>query len=376
MKDITKLRDNLQDKKNEVSVSISSKRYTCSLELKSKFTRIVGDSGRGKTMLSRVIAANQTVVEVSNDYRLVILTTDRFYNSVDFALRHNTNGLSDLKFLKEYWSDQANNPYANCILLIDDEEFVKTEEFAIYYNCDRQNLFLCIERDTLPQINYSPLDIYEFMTNGVHHWIQNVYDFEVPNEQKEDLMLIEGIGSDYIFFDHMYKDREISNPCLLGQSSGGKSSLLLAFKSGVLDGKTINLIVDFISFGSCMEQLQDICNSHNICILFNSKYLSFEYMLLKSNIIKDNIDNILEEKRFIISNIEKYCTERLCNLTKDTLYAYSKSEKSFSACYYMDCCTNKGNRNNCKYRMISSNFSDKFEWLLDSTEFAYFLERR
>ena len=189
--DIAKLRATLNGRNSGVKISIESKRYVCKLELKSKFTRIIGDSGTGKTMLSKVLAANQTVVETSDNYQIVVLTSDAFWTWVNFALRHNIDDLPSDTFLTAYWSDQLNNPYDHCILLIDDEEFVKTKEFAIFFNCDKLNYYICIDRNDLPLVKYLQKEVYIFIADGRHHRIHNTCDTPKNSMEYGNLISVE-----------------------------------------------------------------------------------------------------------------------------------------------------------------------------------------
>lgn len=361
----------------EVTINLESVRYSCELQLRNKLTCIIGDSGRGKTEFTRQLQYPLTKVTVSNGYQVVNLTNVLFQQSLQFALRHNKNNDKVSKFLNEYWRNLDNVPYQNCILIIDDEEFIKTEEFAVYYNTDVSNYFVIIDRSDLHQLSYSPSSIYKFVAQGKNHYIAKYYDFNWDPEAHIDYIIVEGVGSDYIFFKEMFKSKfVVCNPMQFsGLNSGGRFNVvkMIETNTNIFQGKTIMLLVDYCAFGSNIQSLQDLCSKLNMRLLLNPKYLSFEYMLLKSNLIKCDIDNLLSKEQVTCSNVEEYCTRMLREVTNGTYYAYSKAGSDFSVCYYKDCCQNQSNRGDCPHRLQYINKSKIME-LLRKTDFEFLLD--
>lgn len=103
--------------------------------------------------------------------------------------------------------------------------------------------------------------------------------------------------------------------------------------------------------------------------------MSFEYLLLHSNLIDDQeLEEYTRKHRLEYMSLEELYLQRLCEITDQTYYKYSKTKDGFSVCYYKECCTNRSNnRNSCKMRMKYSG-KNKFVELLKNTKFEFLLK--
>ena len=137
-------------------------------------------------------------------------------------------------------------------------------------------------------------------------------------------------------------------------------------------GKSVFLMVDFCAFGSNIEDLHKLVDKYNLKIGIDTRYLSFEYMLLKSNMFKYDIDMYIENHRLEYSSLEVLSTSRLTDLTVNTPYHYSKKISVFAVCYYLDCCKNINNHGQCKIRTTSLG-RNKLVGMLKDTVFEYLL---
>ena len=61
------------------------------------------------------------------------------------------------------------------IIVIDDEDFVKSRDFSHFFNCDKYNYYIIINRSKVPGINYSVDEIYNFVKDGTDHYIKKAY---------------------------------------------------------------------------------------------------------------------------------------------------------------------------------------------------------
>lgn len=363
-----------------VLIKLESKKYCCELKLNEKITFIQGDSGQGKTEFTRRAGSENSAnkIIVSNGFKLVVLTKQLFEQSYNMALRHNEHNEDIGRFLKKYWSDSRNFPYENSIIVVDDEDFVKSPAFATYYHCDKSNYYIIINRAKLPNLSYSADEIYRFVADGKNHYIEKYYQFDNADLHNVGTALIEGSGSDFIFFTHLFQGKiEVLNPTSFGNlQSAGRSNVvkLLELNYEKFLNRKVFVLVDFCAFGSDMDDFYNVCLNHNLKIIFEHRYLSFEYMLLKSNMIHDEkLDFVVEKDRLKYHSLEDLFTNRLNELTLGTYYSYSKSVQNFPICYYENCCKNSLNRGDCRVRM-SSLGKNKLEEMLKETEFEYFLE--
>lgn len=159
-----------------VRITVESKKYNCILDIKEKATFIKGDSGVGKTEFIRRISSesNANKVSVSNGYDLVVLRPDTFRRICNRASKGET-GKNRESILERYWDAKDNFPYYNSIIIIDDEDFVKSKDFSCFFNCDKYNYYIIINRSKVPGINYSVDEVYNFVKDGKNHYIQKAY---------------------------------------------------------------------------------------------------------------------------------------------------------------------------------------------------------
>lgn len=367
-----------------IEINLKSKKFCCSFSIKEKLTFIRGDSGVGKTEFTRRVSSRTSAnhIDVSNGFELSVLTTEVFENIYRKALSQknkdeSTKNQEETKFLRKFWSTNDNFPFSdNMIFIIDDDDFVKTHAFAVLFECDKSNYYIIINRSNLPSLSYSADEVYNFVSDGINHTLEKYYSYMKKTiDTHLDMILVEGIGSDFIFFQTLFSNGKVLKPNdFNGIHGGGKDNLIKALKENIIlfYHKSIFLIIDFCGFGSNIEDLINLAKDYNVTLFVNRDYLSFEYFLLKSNLIKDDIDDFIEKNRLKFYSLEDLCTQRLIFLTRGTLYPYSKSNNSFSSCYYLDCCSNINNNGNCDIRR-SKLAKDKVKNMIIDTDFEYFL---
>ena len=364
-----------------VEITVESKRYNCSLKIKEKVTFIKGDSGVGKTEFTRRISSesNANKISVSNGYDLVVLRPDTFRQICQRAAGDAT-GEKRGHALESYWSNRDNFPYYNSIIIVDDEDFVKSRDFSYFFNCDKYNYYIIISRSKVPGINYSVDEVYNFVKDGKNHYTKKAYSYPSVNKiaTKLDYVMTEGKGSDFIFFNAMLNGKAVNSAMFGNADSGGKNNLVnrLALNSQ-FRSKTVFLLIDFCAFGNDIDDLQNACSVNNVKVYFNKDYLSFEYLLLISKMIDDTgLEDFVENSRLKYQSLERLFTSRLSDLTKDTLYNYSKSSEKCSVCYYEVCCSNKRNtKGDCEKRRLFLD-KDKIGKMLKDTKFEILLKLR
>ena len=163
-----------------IDISIKSKRLEYEFEIKEKVTFILGDSATGKTkMVSLINNLNNPSVKinVSNDFDLISISESEFSKFIKHANRRiQENNYSSLK---EYWANKDNFPIVNSVIVIDDENFVESNEFATFVNADKYNYYIIINRTQISKISYSVYEVYTLKTNGKSHWLERKYNSPV-----------------------------------------------------------------------------------------------------------------------------------------------------------------------------------------------------
>lgn len=312
----------------QVDISVSSKKFQCSFSIVDKVTFIKGDSGTGKTQFSlRVLSSAATVKTiVSNRFDLIVLSKKEFNRSLSIAKRNIVKYTGQKfpendkdkagKLLFEYWSQEDNFPIFDSIIIVDDEDFVSSREFSAFFNADKYNYYIIINRREVAGISYSMDSVFEFKTDGIHHWLEKSVFYDVLNtetDKKVDWIVVEGSASDFIFFSAMFSSEQVINPSYKGaDKTGGRAKIILLVKRCLTEFKykKLLLLVDICAFGSNIEALQELVRVNNISLFFIQNYQSFEFLLLHSSMIDDR-----KLSSFVANNVLLYKSrEELCQL--------------------------------------------------------------
>lgn len=178
-----------------MKISINTKRYFFEATLQSKLTFVQGISSAGKSTFADIIdsVAARDKIMCSDGFTLVHLTDSifqsilrkviNFYKRKGIDLPESTDKSSRAlrnKLLNKYWGDVNNREFFSSILVIDEETFVESDDFACFYNNDKENYYFIIDRSHLHKINYGIEDCYEFIKNGREHYLKPLYHANIP----------------------------------------------------------------------------------------------------------------------------------------------------------------------------------------------------
>ncbi|MBQ6502527.1 MAG: hypothetical protein IJI57_01265 [Flexilinea sp.] len=294
------------------NVRVSNRKTDYRFELYRNITVVRGDSGTGKT----------TLYDMINAY-----TRNGTQSGVQIASSKPCVALEDID-----WKNQLRNT-SNSIIFIDEgAKFAASEEFAHEIK-QTDNYYVFFIREDLHQLPYSVDEIYEIKTSRKYHTFSRIYQKNEVNIYSltpvnavinYDTLLTEDSKAGYTFYKHYLSDS--GKICV---SANGKSSIyrwLLEHRND-----KVCVIADGAAFGAEMDKIMQLQQKYpeNITICLPE---SFEWMILKSGLIKDNevFDVLAEPSRNIESkeffSWEQFFTHFLIHKTKDTYMAYSKSE--------------------------------------------------
>lgn len=161
-----------------IDISVKSKKYNCFMHLDEKISFVLGESGKGKTVFTRLALDSYNTgvdINVSNGFELVVLTGAIFRDFLRKANKHISSG--KYKDLNEYWSDSMNFPYSESVIIVDDNDFITSREFACFVNADKYNYYLLINRTQLSELGYSIDAVFEFKANGKEHSLERKYNY-------------------------------------------------------------------------------------------------------------------------------------------------------------------------------------------------------
>lgn len=336
-----------------LSIKVRNKRYNCDLVLKHKVSVIKGDSGIGKTWLTKAL------IDVSGGYKITY-----------------SQKVTPVLLNEREWEHQLTGIYENTpLFIVDDCDFVFTKEFGGVFNHIGMCYLILIIRtsmrvDKLERMNTISVSgdaIYNFVANGIEHTITADVDFKTIQVDKEihcNKILCEDSGSGYTFFKHLYGKNNVT-------SSYGKDNIVDHIISSYEEYSKLDsllLFVDYSAIGLRLKEILSILKFCNVNVYMIVKYKSFEYMLLRSNMFNLSEEDIYRDE-LSYPSLEVACESLLTSLTKGKIYSYDKS-KELKPCYYLNCCTMNRNELQCD-RGLSG---DKIESLLKDTEFDILLK--
>lgn len=279
-----------------MNISIKSPNLNYKLQIENKLTIITGLSASGKTTLINLINeynSENNVAEVDSELPIYIINSNIWENS-------------------ELFKDKA------FYFIDEDMEFLKTPKF--FKNIiNSSGYFIVVGRDPEIFINYSVDSIYELkLYNGVHKMVNkyNIKDLAYKYNQDSIIGVInEDSGSGFEFYKYIIPLNHIS-------SMGNKGILKL------LEGQDSKIIIlDRLGYGKWINTLINSIESNNYNTVLNLQN-SFEYVILKSGVLGNNLDDFeLVESELKLNNInlEKIYFEMLIALSnKDKKTRYTK----------------------------------------------------
>ena len=290
-------------------VVVSTKRLKYDFELRRNLTIIRGDSATGKTTLVDMI---QDYVNNPSGTPVELVCDKKCYVLQGTLWKQQLSGISD------------------SIVFIDEgNEFIKTQEFAGEIQ-KTDNYYVIVTREALSSLPYSVEEIYGIRTSGKYgtlkqsyHEFYRIYGIDTyEKDVKPDIVITEDSNSGYQFWRHVFKDSRMI-------SSNGNGNLIKQVKE-LKTGDTL-VIADGAAFGSLMESCLNafrVQSSRRISLWLPE---SFEYLILKSNILKseklmeimENIPEYVDCEKY--ESWENFFTELLVTMTADGVEKYSKS---------------------------------------------------
>lgn len=266
--------------------------------IRRKYTIIRGNSATGKTTLFEMVSD-------ANSSRVSGVTI-----SCDVPVK----SLYEMGFKHE-----LNNESGNIYIIDEDFGPLKTKEFAEIL-LRSNNCFIIMTRESLAGIPYGYREIYRIKTSGKYHSLENIYP-EYHEFHECNYIITEDEDAGLEFYQHFYGEKVIS--------SHGNSNL------SKFGGPDRLLIGDGCAIGAFIQDL---------LLTKSALYLpeSFEWKLLQNGMFQntDAVKLLSEQQESVVDTSypspEKYCTNLLTDLTRNTPAQYSKSR--LNSCYLYPCC--------------------------------------
>ena len=296
--------------KGKYDITVKSRRIQYKFTVLRNITILRGDSATGKTTLIDMIAAYQENGEASG---------------VTVQSKKQCTVLTGIR-----WQENLAMIHDSIVFIDEGDKFVASEDFArAVKNTD--NYYVIATRASLFNLPYSIKEIYGIKNvsgnryQGTKRLYAEFYPLcRVDNEltAKPDLVITEDSKSGYQFFDNYFSEYGIK--CISAESKAKIYNKLLE-----REYDTALVIADGAAFGPEIERVLSLKNAKNIMLFLPE---SFEWIILRSGVVKDTEINAILEKPYDYIESGKYFswerffTDVLTEKTKGTYLKYDKSQ--------------------------------------------------
>lgn len=296
--------------KGKYNITVKSRRIQYKFTVLRNITILRGDSATGKTTLIDMIAAYQENGEASG---------------VTVQSKKQCTVLTGIR-----WQENLAMIHDSIVFIDEGDKFVASEDFArAVKNTD--NYYVIATRASLFNLPYSIKEIYGIKNvsgnryQGTKRLYAEFYPLcRVDNEltAKPDLVITEDSKSGYQFFDNYFSEYGIK--CISAESKAKIYNQLLE-----REYDTALVIADGAAFGPEIERVLSLKNAKKIMLFLPE---SFEWIILRSGVVKDTEINAILEKPYDYIESGKYFswerffTDVLTEKTKGTYLKYDKSQ--------------------------------------------------
>ena len=299
--------------KGAYHIVIQSKNLKYEFDIKRNITIIKGDSATGKTTLIELIReygqeGEESGIQLSCKAECVVIEGQK-------------------------WKDQLSAVKDSIVFIDETNKFIETQEFASAVK-ESTNYFVIITRESLEMLPVSVNEVYGIKSSGkysslapVYHELYEIYEssfYSEPCSVCPNKIIVEDSNSGYDFFSHLSESNNVE--CI---SANGKSNI---FDLIIHSDKEENILIiaDGAAFASQMNRIIRLVKNNKNYHLYLPE--SFEWMILKSGVIKDSeiseilsspYEYVLSEKWF---SWERFFTDLLVYKTGEGYLKYSKKK--------------------------------------------------
>lgn len=271
--------------KHRVEVKFSNLHYV--LELKRKYTIILGDTGSGKTSLYSLL-----VEKLRLNSRLV-----KIHSDVNIGLGNN------LYDVKEHGNDYG-------VMFLEEGNYLTSKEMGTFTRSS-SSYFVIFSRYPLKNLSYSINEIYVidevYSGKKRRKYLKPYYDLSSSLTFRPDIIVTEDKKSGNIFFSKtQMKDTQVLSAC-------GKDNVLTFVRKLMSDKDNILVVADGAACGGNSDEFQSLIDYAS---MYNKKLAiftpeSFEFILLSSSIFDDaDIRDKLERTYLYADSLEFLTWER------------------------------------------------------------------
>lgn len=274
---------------------VKSKKIIFEFSIRRNITVIRGESASGKTTLLHMMyeyrgeSASGKAALLHMVYEYLRIGRESGYSvSADSSYYVYLR-----KEVGRSWQD-ALYPLKNTIIFIEENNpFVFSKEFAEFVR-KSGNYVVLVNRSPFKMLPYSIHEIYEIVTDAKHadvresyHELKELYsNYPVAENNRADIVVTEDSNSGYQFFSSLFWKKHVV-------SAAGNSSVPDVIQD--LQGGDVLVIADGAAFGAVIENCLEYISARTGQRISIWMPESFEYLILKSGLIKsEELHKILE----------------------------------------------------------------------------------
>lgn len=228
------------------------------------------------------------------------------------------------------WELQLKATKDSLVFIDEGNAFVASKDFAAAIR-QTDNYYIIVNRESLETLPYSVTEIYGIRNSGKYGNLKQTYNelYRIYGEDdfsqsiKPEKLLVEDSNAGFQFYEVVCREKELA--CI---SAGGKSNIFRMLTEQK-DEKVL-VIADGAAFGSEMERIMKVLADKKNIRLYLPE--SFEWLILKSGLLKDNgVNEILSNPSEYIESKEYFSWERfftavLVQKTEQSYLKYSKNK--------------------------------------------------
>jgi len=290
------------------NVTVKTRRLQYKFSVERNITVLRGDSATGKTTLIEMIAEYQQNGEASG----VTIVCDK-----------QCTVLGGIR-----WKENLALIHDSIVFIDEGDRFTLSEDFASEAK-KSDNYFVIATRSSLFNLPYSSKEIYGIKNKSANRYqgTKRLYAEFYPlcredtdKIENPDLVIVEDSNSGYQFFSDVFSQYGIT--CI---SANGKSNIYSELVTR--EYSTALVIADGSAFGPETERVLSLKKARNIILYLPE---SFEWIILKSGVLKDNsVVPVLENPNDYIESRkyfswERFFTAMLVDKSRETYLKYDK----------------------------------------------------
>lgn len=267
-----------------IEISDISEKVVYTMDITNRITIIRGNSATGKSVLVRLIDnIGKPQVKVSSNIDIIHINSKLILEG--FPLKEDR------------------------IYIMDEDDGIEHPEVVKKINDKRYKFILITRKEDFGTFSYDIYQIYHFKNSGKYHNLTRTYgkiSNSHINQNSLRNIITEDSNSGFEFFDKVCGYQAYS-------ASGNSNIPKYLINNSII-------LIDRVGFGPYIKRTLNRIKYQNIALIYP---LSFEYLILSSNIFNYNENNYLDIQNSS-KNLEEYYYKLLKSLSSDYNTWYNK----------------------------------------------------